>query len=97
MRLNGKVDINTSLKFKKFGKHVKSDKQSKLEYLKQYGTRTNLESNINLQDQTNLFNDFFFAQFSGRRSYVIDIDMNLTIFNASNYSLLCGYVRTRSL
>ena len=70
MRLNVEDDTDPSLISKKFWKHVKSKSKS-----------TRIPETVwhkdkfrkNLQDQANLFNDFFFEQFSTKSKYNTDI------------------------
>ena len=73
MRLNVVDESDPFLISKKFWKHVKSKSKSgripeTIWYKNAYRT--------NLVDQANLFNKFFFEQFSEKSSYEIDIDMH---------------------
>ena len=73
MRLNVIDDSDTTLISKKFWKHIKSKSKSSripetIWYKNCYRTK--------LVDQANLFNDYFFEQFSEKSYYDIDINMN---------------------
>ena len=73
MRLNVEDDTDPSLISKKFWKHVKSKtKSTRIPETVWYKDKFR----TNLEDQANLFNDFFFAQFSGKSNYDIDININ---------------------
>ena len=63
-------------------------KVSQLESLKQYGTYQD-KFRSSLPDQANLFNEFFFEQFSGMSDYgtEIDIDGNDRMFNSRFHEL----------
>ena len=73
MRLNVMDDSDPSLISKKFWKHVKS--KSKSTRIPETIWYKNCFRN-KPEDQANLFNKFFFEQFSGESRYDIDIDMN---------------------
>ena len=73
MRLNVEDDSDPSLISKKFWKHVKSKtKSTRIPETVWYKDKFR----TNLQDQANLFNEFFFAQFSDKSSYDVEININ---------------------
>ena len=72
MRLNVEDDSDPSFISKKFWKHVKSKtKSSRIPETVWYNDKFRTQQ----QDQANLFNEFFYAQFSSKSNYNIDIDM----------------------
>ena len=73
MRLNVEDDTDPSLISKKFWKYVKSKtKSTRIPETVWY----NDKFRTNMLDQADLFNEFFYAQFSDKSNYDIDIDMN---------------------
>ena len=78
MRLNVEDESDSSLISKKYWKHVKSySKSTRIPETVWYGD----SFKNNVSDQANMFNKFFFDQFSDESKYDIDIDMG----NADNF------------
>ena len=73
MRLNVEDDTDPALISKKFWTHVKSkSKSTRIPETVRYGERFR----SNPTDQANIFNEYFYDQFSESSDYNIDIDMN---------------------
>ena len=73
LRLNVEDDSDPSLISKKFWSHVKSkSKSTRIPETIYYGDRYR----NNPSDQANMFNDYFFQQFSSPSSYEVDIEFN---------------------
>jgi endonuclease/exonuclease/phosphatase family metal-dependent hydrolase len=78
MRINVQDDSDHSLISKKFWTHVKSkSKSTRIPETVQYGDRFR----NNPSDQANLFNEYFYEQFSEESDYSIDIDYENDLFS----------------
>ena len=78
MRLNVEDDSDTALISKKFWTHVKSKtKSTRIPETVRYGNHFR----NNPMDQANLFNEYFYAQFSDKSDYNIDISYENDHFN----------------
>ena len=72
MRLNVEDSSDMSLISKKFWKHVKSKcKSSRIPETMKFGDQFRYKP----LDQANMFNTYFFSQFSDRSSYDIEVDL----------------------
>ena len=83
MRLNVEDDTDTSLISKRFWTHVKSkSKSTRIPETVRYGSRIR----SNLTDQANLFNDYFYQQFTVESDYNIDINFDRDQFYDLKFS-----------
>ena len=84
MKLNDEDSDDSALISKKFWKYVKSkSKSSRIPETIRYGDQfRNLP-----EDQANLFNKYFFEQFSQESSYDIDIDLDHSDSSLNNIKI----------